>query len=88
MAVGTEVRASKTLKRTLHRPTASAPTHATQNIASKPDREQAESPKTNTESWTWLNAMARAQKGQKEHREAQRRSAEKIKSKSTSILEK
>jgi len=49
MAVGTEVRASKTLKRTLHRPTASAPTHATQNIASKPDREQAESPETNTE---------------------------------------
>ena len=36
----TEVRASKTLKRTSHRPVASAPTHATQNIASKPAREQ------------------------------------------------
>jgi len=40
MAVGTEVRASKTLKRTSHRPVASALTHATQNIASKPAREQ------------------------------------------------
>ena len=36
----TEVRASKTLKRTSHRPVASALTHATQNIASKPAREQ------------------------------------------------
>ena len=44
-----------------------APTHATQNIASKPDRKQAESPETSTESWTWLNAMARAQKGKKEN---------------------
>ena len=34
------MRASKTLKRTSHRPVASAPTHATQNIASKPAREQ------------------------------------------------
>ena len=34
------MRASKTLKRTPHRPVASAPTHATQNIASKPAREQ------------------------------------------------
>ena len=34
MAVGTEVRASKTLKRTSHRPIAAAPTHATQNSAS------------------------------------------------------
>ena len=53
MAVGTEVRASETLKRILHRLIiASAPTHATQNSASKPDREQAESRETNTESWT------------------------------------
>ena len=36
----TLVRASKTLKRTSHRPVASALTHATQNIASKPAREQ------------------------------------------------
>jgi len=34
------VRASKTLKRTSQRPVASTPTHATQNIASKPAREQ------------------------------------------------
>jgi hypothetical protein len=34
MAVGTEVCASKTLKRTSHRPIASAPTHAIQNSAS------------------------------------------------------
>ena len=40
MAVIGQVRASKTLKRTPHRPVASAPTHATQNIASKPAREQ------------------------------------------------
>ena len=33
MAVGTEVRASKTLERTSHRPVASAPTHATQNAS-------------------------------------------------------
>jgi len=52
MAVETGVRASKIPKRTLHRPIASAPTHATQNSTSKPNKEQAERRETNTECWT------------------------------------
>jgi len=82
MAVIGQVRASKTLKRTPHRPVASAPTHATQNIASKPAREQERAARPTRRACGMRGHVPREKK---EFREAKRRSAEKNKSKSISM---
>jgi len=74
------VRASKTLKRTSHRPVASAPTHATQNIASKPAREQERAARPTRRACGMRGHVPREKK---EFREAKRRSAEKIKARAS-----
>ena len=80
----TEVRASKTLKRRSHRPVASAPTHATQTIASKPARDQERAARP-TRRAGHEEREGTYPRGKKELMEAKRRSAEKNKSKSISM---
>jgi len=57
---------------------ASAPAQATQNSASKPNREQAESRETNTECWPYWTRRHVPKKEKREHREAKRRRDQKI----------